>query len=43
MAINEDVGVVYYELERSTMTGEKFQYFLDNLEEVIGDFIATIV
>ena len=43
MAINEDVGVVYYELERGTMTGEKFQYFLDNLEEAIGDFTATIV
>lgn len=42
-AINEDAGVVYYELERGTMRGARFQDFLDKLEDVIGDVTATIV
>ena len=35
MAVASGVGVVYFELQRGTMTKERYQYFLDNLEHVL--------
>ena len=35
MAVASGVGVVYFELQRGTMTKERYQCFLDNLEHVL--------
>jgi len=35
MAIASGIGVVYFELQRGTMTKERYQHFLDNLEHVL--------
>ena len=35
MAVTPDVGVIYYELQRGTMTKERFQFFMDNLATLL--------
>ena len=35
MAIASGIGVVYFELQRGTMTKDRYQHFLDNLEHVL--------
>ena len=43
VAISPDVGVMYYELSRNTMNGEKMDNFSDNLETIPDDEEAYIV
>lgn len=44
MAISPAVGSIFHEIIIGSVNGERFQYFLDNLSEVIGEeFDATII
>jgi len=44
MAISPAVGIIFHEIIIGSVNGERFQYFLDNLSEVIGEeFDATII
>ena len=41
MAVAPGTGVVYYELQRGTMTGQRFQHYLDNLDQILRDTEAV--
>ena len=43
LAISPAVGVLYFELGRGTLNGERFSTYLDNLSEVIGDYPVRII
>ena len=35
MAIYADTGIIYFELQQSSMASERFQHFIDNVEVVL--------
>ena len=41
MAEAPGVGVAYYELQRGTMTGQRFQHYLDKLYQILRDTDAV--